>query len=78
MSYDYYAEARSIAEALKQEGLSNWGSKILSAIDEGVTATEILMILRWNLENFISSQLGSENIVERAKLLYQKIDSVLS
>lgn len=78
MSYDYYAEARYLADTLKKEGFSDWAIKVLSAMEEGVTATEILMILRWNLENFLSSQLGSENVIDRAKQLHQKVDAVLS
>ena len=78
MSYDYYAEAKYLAETLKEEGFGDWALRILSAMEEGVTATEILMMLRWNLENFLKSQSGSEKVIDRAKQLNKKIDAALS
>jgi hypothetical protein len=77
MNYDYYAEARNLAEMLKKEDLSAWATKILTAMEEGVTSTEILMMLRWNIDNFLSAQQGSKNLVNQAQQLRQKINSAL-
>jgi hypothetical protein len=78
MNYDYYAESRRLAAKLSDESLDDWALKILSAIEKGVTATEILMMLRWNLSNFLLARIGSDEVICRAKQLYQKINSVLS
>ena len=78
MSVDYYAEARYLAELLKQEGLEEWAGKVLNALDEGVTATEILMMLRWNIGKLLATQAASGETSAYAKSLYQKIDTALA
>jgi hypothetical protein len=78
MNDDYYAQARQLAEALQDEGLNKWAREILSSLEEGATATEILMSLRWKLSNFLSAPSGSEEVVAGATRLYQKIDAALS
>lgn len=78
MSYDYYAEANRLAAMLSNECLNDWAKKISSPMEEGVTATEILMMLRWNLGNFLSAEVGSEEVMVCAKELYQRIDDALS
>ena len=77
MNYDYYAEARHLADLLKNEKLNDWAFKILGAIEEGFSATEILMILRWNLEILLSTKVGSADVRDCAQQLYLKIDNVL-
>jgi len=77
MNYDYYAEARHLADLLKNENMDDWAFKILGAIEEGVTATEILMMLRWNLGTLLSTKVGSTDVRFCAKQLYLKIDNVL-
>ena len=74
MKYDYYSKAKDFASLLKQEGLTEWSEKILTALDIGVTSTEILMMLRWNLGNFLASKLGSQYAISQADILYKKID----
>lgn len=74
MNYDYYSKARDLASLLKQEGLTEWAEKILTAMDIGVTSTEILMMLRWNLGNFLASKQGTLYAISQADLLYKKID----
>jgi len=77
MSYDYYVAARHLAVLLKDEELDEWEFKICGAMEEGVTATEILMMLRWTLDTFLSTKLGSPGVRGYAKKLYQEIDTVL-
>ena len=78
MSYEYYAEARHLADMLKSEGLDDWAVQILNVLKEGVTATEILMMLRWNIGNFLAAQVGSEEVIAHAKHMYKKMDAALS
>lgn len=77
MNYNYYAEARHLADLLKNERQYDWAFKILGAIEEGVTATEILMMLRWNLGALLSTKVGSADVRDCAQQLYLKIDNVL-
>ena len=53
MSYDYYVAARHLAVLLKDEELDEWEFKICGAMEEGVTATEILMKSGYVLVNRI-------------------------
>ena len=48
--FDYYKEARSLSEALKLEGEKKWAQLLIEKIEAGSTATEILMGLRWALQ----------------------------
>jgi len=79
MNYeDYYSEVRHLARILKNEDMEDWAIKILRPLEEEFTGTGIFMALRWNLGNFLSAQLGSEEAISCAKQLYQKIDVALS
>lgn len=78
MSYDYYTEAEKISATLQEEGLNDWADQILNTMKEGATATEILMMLRWRLENFLVSPSGSTNVIAHAEQLHQKIDAALN
>jgi hypothetical protein len=48
---DYYSEARRIAGLLRTEGLAAEAAEIENTIDGGATASEILMGIRFHLEN---------------------------
>jgi hypothetical protein len=78
MRRDYYAEARQIAATLQKEGLDDWAEKISRPMEDGVTATEILMMLRWNLGLFLEAHVGSEAAVTGATQLFNQIDAALS
>jgi hypothetical protein len=78
MAIDFYAEARRLITMIQREGMSDWAAKIQSAFDEGVTATEILMMLRWGIGEYLAAGVGTSNTTEFAKDLYHKIDSVVS
>lgn len=56
MAYDHYAVARSIAARLRSEGYEEWSKKLLAAIDDGSTGTEIFMALRWQLREFLKTK----------------------
>lgn len=73
MSYDYYSEARKLA-ALIQPFSSESAKKILSALADGATATEILMMLRWHIQSFLDERIGSDESRSLARALVDKID----
>jgi hypothetical protein len=56
LSFDYIAEAYAIRDALTDEYLARWRSRITDAIEAGATGTEILMALRWNLGQLLEAQ----------------------
>lgn len=77
-SYDYYAVAKKIARRLSKDGYPNWSDRILDAIACGSTATEILMAIRWQLNEFKNSQSKiSDPIKKEIVELTTKIDEVL-
>jgi hypothetical protein len=55
MNRDWINEARAIADELKITGFEKESCRILDAIDSGSTGGEILMALRWNLEEILKS-----------------------
>ena len=48
--YDIYEAARHIVQELTEQGMSIWADRIEDAIASGSTGTEILMAVRWNLQ----------------------------
>jgi hypothetical protein len=50
---NYYDEAFGIADALAAEGLVTESKAIRDAVDSGSTATEILMRLRWQMQQIL-------------------------
>jgi len=56
MSRDLYADGYEVAEQLREAGLLEWSQRVASAIENGFTATEILMGLRWQLEQVLGSE----------------------
>jgi hypothetical protein len=50
MARDYYAETHDVALLLQREGFAAEAQSLVRAISDGSTATEILMAIRWRLE----------------------------
>ncbi len=53
--YDHYEVARRIAASLQSEGFSEASQSLLDAMACGSTGTEIVMALRWNLEQLLKA-----------------------
>jgi hypothetical protein len=51
-TYDYHSVAFEIAQNLRKQGQAEWAAKLEEAIQFGSTGTEILMALRWHLQQF--------------------------
>jgi len=77
MQVDYYFEAKKLADFLKNENINDSAVNIQSSLEEGVTSTEILMMIRWHIGNYLSSKRGSDEVNILANDLYQKLDKVL-
>jgi hypothetical protein len=78
VSYDYYGEAKSLAEAAKEAGLFEYASEIMGAMEEGSTGTEIFMILRARLARLILEEKLPLDFMTRARTLYEKLNDALS
>ncbi|GLI34120.1 hypothetical protein [Desulforhabdus amnigena] len=78
-TYDFYSKAREIARKLEKENLTDQASKVVDAISAGSTATEILMILRWELDQvLLNSPLLSGEIRNEIFDFICKVDEVLN
>lgn len=76
--FDYYKEAKSISDALKIEGKKKWAKQIIDKIEAGSTATEILMGLRWVLQECLKTRDSKLGDIESRMLgLVSKIDGAL-
>jgi hypothetical protein len=77
-NYDYYEKAREITLDLKKNGFVDEADKIFDALASGSTATEILMMLRWELQSIINIRKNiDEGILDKIVDLVNKIDIVL-
>lgn len=54
--YDYYEKVHEISAVLAKENLPDWSEKIETAIISGSTGTEILMAVKWHLEQLKKSK----------------------
>lgn len=56
-AYDYYNAARTIAGRLSATGLPEWPKRIEASITTGGSSGEILMAIRWNLQELLKARL---------------------
>lgn len=74
---DIYAEVRHLAFDLKRANKIEEASEILSALQEGSTATEILMILRYRIQTLIKNQVALDtDVLSRSKLIVDEINRI--
>ena len=48
-TYDYFGEAKSLAEGLKRAGFPDHASEILGAMEESASGSEVFMMMRARL-----------------------------
>lgn len=77
MSYDIYAEVYAIENLLVDEGLAGRSRRLQLAIDQGSTGTEVLMALRFEIEQTMASEHVSDIMEVRMKRICREISSVL-
>lgn len=77
--FNHYEEARKLAEQLRVEKINSFADKIIKAIEDGSTGTEIFMALRWNINSLLRTKEYSlpNDIKDKAKRLYKEIDKEL-
>ena len=77
MVSDLYADALLLAGKLQQKGLDIWAHQIEDSISGGATATEILMKLRWILQQLVSQLPAADALRSETYSLAQKIGTLL-
>ena len=76
--FDYYEEARKISRALKKDGQNQWADLIIEKIEAGSTATEILMGVRWAVQESLKTRKDKMGEIDKTMLsLVAKIDGAL-
>jgi len=65
---EYYSEARRLGKLLKDEGLLAESAKIEEVMEQGATGAEIMMGIRFHLEQAISKASTSTKVEIRALL----------
>lgn len=76
-AYDYYSEAKALAEELKLAGFVSYGAEILGSMEEGETGTEIFMMMRSRLASMLAAKNLPENLFERVVGLHGRLNDVL-
>lgn len=78
MARDYYAEAHEVAERLAESNQREWSDRIAQVIEEGFTATEILIGIRFQLGELLASDaLLSEDTMVLADDLRRAVEEAL-
>lgn len=75
--YDHYSEAKRLVRLLREDGLTTWANGIESAMDEGSTGTEIFMMLKMQVKNYLASNQGSAVAIECANRLFEQLNEAL-
>jgi hypothetical protein len=74
-NFDYYAAARSLIAQLTNDGYLAEASRLHAAVEGGATGTEILMALRFHLEQIIQHvPLRGESQIRASELLVELSD----
>ena len=78
-SYDYYGTAATVCELLRRNSHSDWAQRIEDIIAGGSTGTEILMGVRWQLQEYMRENPGQSGEL-KAKIceLLDELDKTLS
>lgn len=78
-NFDHYKEARELADGLRKEKLEQFADRIIKAMEEGSTGTEIFMALHWNIEQLLKSkELSYSKIIkDKASCLFRELDKAL-
>lgn len=74
-NYDIVKEAQHCAQQLQEAGIPEWSRRILDAIEAGATGGEIVMALRWNLQELEKSSVAlPAQIKQSVRQIIQEIN----
>jgi hypothetical protein len=77
MVSDPYQTAANITDALRASGMNDWASKIDDIVFGGSTSSEILMGLRWALDDLLTLQSLPFNLRNQVQELRDTVDELL-
>ncbi|ANM30463.1 hypothetical protein ABI59_14125 [Acidobacteria bacterium Mor1] len=77
MARDYYAEAEVVCQDLERSGRPDLAQGLRDAKARGSTATEILMGLRWKLQQALEEEAGLGSAEVSVRALKKSLDEVL-
>lgn len=78
MANNYDADARALAEELRRAGYPSWADQLTNVIASGSTGTEIMMGLRWTLDQLRNSEPApTAALLRQARQLRDAIDRAL-
>ena len=78
MAHDYDADARALADELRRAGYPNRADQLTDDVVGGATGTEIMMGLRWTVDQLMGSELAlPAALLTRARRLRHAIDRAL-
>jgi hypothetical protein len=72
---DLYTSIRKFANELISLDLNDWALKLINSIEGGSTSGEILMAIRWNLQELLRTESLSDSLQQQAKGFINEIDS---
>lgn len=74
---DIYEEVRLLVGSLKKNGMPKEAEAILDSLQEGSTATEILMIIKHKIQTLKCDEpVVDLEVLRRSKLIVEEIDRV--
>jgi hypothetical protein len=71
---DLYTRVRKFANELVSLGLNVWALKLINSIEGGSTSGEILMAIRWNLQELLRAETLSDLLQQQAKGFIKEVD----
>ncbi len=77
MARDYYAEAEAVCQELESAGRADLAADLRAAVEAGSTATEILMALRWKLEESLAAESDLGRAESSMRALKEGLDEAL-
>ena len=77
-TYDYYSEAKILAEQLEKAGFPDYGAAILGAMEEGETGTEIFMLMRARLDLISNEKALPPELLKFVMVLHGKLSDALT
>jgi hypothetical protein len=78
MVSDPYADATALAAMLKARHLPDWATKLEDVIAAGATSTEILMGIRWVLQELLAYTQLDATVQEAATELVARVNALLA
>lgn len=74
-NFDHYAAASRLSNLLDETELHDWAQRIRHGMSDGATGTEIFMMLRIQISEFLDSRQGSAEAISIASGLLSELNA---